>query len=163
MAIRIADIFQAKIVDSSPTTYTVEITGDADKVEALINLLKPLGIKELIRTGRIAMDLNVRDRVLGQPRARELASRVLPDPSLDELRRLYGGAGVSDEEMVLRWLTSKEDVAAMRAAGPPRPYPSAMHPLVTLVEEITKRRDCSHIRVRRHGLSLSLEKRAATH
>ena len=54
-AIRIADIFRAKIVDSSPTTYTVEITGDVDKVEALINLLRPLGIKELIRTGRIAI------------------------------------------------------------------------------------------------------------
>jgi acetolactate synthase-1/3 small subunit len=54
-AIRIADIFRAKIVDSSPATYTIEITGDVDKVEALINLLKPLGIKELIRTGRIAI------------------------------------------------------------------------------------------------------------
>ncbi|HEY2986257.1 MAG TPA: acetolactate synthase small subunit, partial [Candidatus Binatia bacterium] len=42
-------------VDSSPTTYTIEITGDTDKVEALINLLKPLGIKELVRTGRIAI------------------------------------------------------------------------------------------------------------
>ena len=52
-AVRIADIFRAKIVDSSFTTYTIEITGDVDKVEALINMLKPLGIKELIRTGRI--------------------------------------------------------------------------------------------------------------
>ncbi len=54
-AIRICDIFRAKIVDSSPTTYTVEVTGDVDKVEALISMLKPLGIKELIRTGRIAI------------------------------------------------------------------------------------------------------------
>src|SRR5262245_59262474 len=54
-AIRIADIFRAKIVDSSPTTYTIEITGDVDMVEALINLLRPLGIRELIRTGRIAI------------------------------------------------------------------------------------------------------------
>lgn len=54
-AIRIADIFRAKIVDSSPTTYTVEVTGDVDKVEALINLLKPLGIKEIVRTGRVAI------------------------------------------------------------------------------------------------------------
>ena len=54
-AIRIADIFRAKIVDSSPATYTIEITGDVDKVEALIDLLRPLGIKELIRTGRIAI------------------------------------------------------------------------------------------------------------
>ncbi len=54
-AIRICEIFRAKIVESSPTTYTIEITGDTDKVEALINLLKPLGIKDLVRTGRIAI------------------------------------------------------------------------------------------------------------
>jgi acetolactate synthase-1/3 small subunit len=54
-AIRIADIFRAKIVDSSPTTYTIEVTGDIDKVEALINMLQPLGIKELVRTGRVAI------------------------------------------------------------------------------------------------------------
>lgn len=54
-ATRICDIFRAKIVDSSPTTYTIEITGDVEKVEALINMLKPLGIKDLIRTGRIAI------------------------------------------------------------------------------------------------------------
>lgn len=54
-AIRIADIFRAKIVDSSSSTYTIEVTGDVDKVEALISMLKPLGIKELIRTGRVAI------------------------------------------------------------------------------------------------------------
>ena len=54
-AIRIAEIFRAKIVDSSPMTYTIEVTGDVDKVEALINMLRPLGIKELLRTGRIAI------------------------------------------------------------------------------------------------------------
>ena len=54
-AIRIAAIFRANIVDSSATTYTIEITGDTEKVEAMINMLKPLGIKELIRTGRIAI------------------------------------------------------------------------------------------------------------
>ena len=54
-AIRIAEIFRAKIVDSSSTTYTIEVTGDVDKVEALINTLRSLGIKELVRTGRIAI------------------------------------------------------------------------------------------------------------
>ena len=54
-AIRICDIFRAKIVDSTPQTYTIEITGDADKIQAMINLLKPLGIKELVRTGRVAI------------------------------------------------------------------------------------------------------------
>jgi acetolactate synthase-1/3 small subunit len=54
-ALRIADIFRAKVVDSTPTTYTIEITGDVKKVEAAINLLHPLGIKELVRTGRVAI------------------------------------------------------------------------------------------------------------
>ncbi len=54
-ALRIADIFRAKIIDSSPNTYTIEITGDVAKVEAIINLLNPLGIKGIIRTGRIAL------------------------------------------------------------------------------------------------------------
>ncbi len=54
-AIRICDIFRAKVVDSTPQTYTIEITGDADKIQAIINLLTPLGIKELIRTGRVAI------------------------------------------------------------------------------------------------------------
>jgi len=67
-AIRICDIFRAKIVDSSPTTYTIEITGDVEKVEALINLLKPLGIKELIRTGRIAISREIA-KVASRPQA----------------------------------------------------------------------------------------------
>lgn len=54
-ALRVADIFRAKVVDSTPNTYTIEITGDTKKVQAIINLLRPLGIKELVRTGRIAV------------------------------------------------------------------------------------------------------------
>jgi len=54
-AIRITDIFRAKVIDSTPTTYTIEITGESRKTEALINLLSPLGIKELVRTGKIAV------------------------------------------------------------------------------------------------------------
>ncbi|HEX9757790.1 MAG TPA: acetolactate synthase small subunit [Nitrospiria bacterium] len=54
-ALRITDIFRARIVDSSPTTYTIELTGDSQKLQAIINLLRPLGIKELVRTGRIAI------------------------------------------------------------------------------------------------------------
>ncbi len=54
-AIRICEIFRAKVVDSTPQTYTIEITGDEDKIHAIINLLRPLGIKELVRTGRVAI------------------------------------------------------------------------------------------------------------
>ena len=51
----IVDIFRAKIIDVSRRSYIVEITGTEDKVSALIELLKPLGIKEIVRTGKVAM------------------------------------------------------------------------------------------------------------
>jgi acetolactate synthase-1/3 small subunit len=54
-ALRITDIFRANVIDSTPTTYTLEVTGDVHKIEAIINLLQPLGIKELARTGRVAI------------------------------------------------------------------------------------------------------------
>ena len=54
-ALRVADIFRAKVVDSTSNTYTIEITGDTKKIQAIINLLRPLGIKDLVRTGRIAI------------------------------------------------------------------------------------------------------------
>jgi len=54
-ALRIIDIFRGRIIDSTANTYTLEITGDVRKIDAILNLLRPLGIKELIRTGRIAI------------------------------------------------------------------------------------------------------------
>jgi acetolactate synthase-1/3 small subunit len=53
--LRIAEIFRGRIVDSSQKTYTIEITGDEKKIEAIIELLKPVGIKEFVRTGKIAI------------------------------------------------------------------------------------------------------------
>ncbi len=51
----IIDIFRGKVVDVSPNTYTIEMTGDAEKVNAITELLRPFGIKEIARTGKIAM------------------------------------------------------------------------------------------------------------
>ncbi|MBI2370380.1 MAG: acetolactate synthase small subunit [Deltaproteobacteria bacterium] len=53
--LRIVDIFRAKVVDVTPRTYTIEITGDEDKLEAFLKLLKPIGIREIVRTGKVAM------------------------------------------------------------------------------------------------------------
>ncbi len=52
---QIVDIFRAKIVDVSADSVMVEATGDEEKLISLYNLLKPFGIKEMTRTGRIAM------------------------------------------------------------------------------------------------------------
>jgi len=53
--LRIAEIFRGRIVDSSPKTYTIEVTGDEKKIEAIVELLRPMGIKEFVRTGKIAI------------------------------------------------------------------------------------------------------------
>jgi len=52
---QIVDIFRANIVDVGPTSLTVEVTGDEDKVTSLLRLLGDFGIKEVARTGRIAL------------------------------------------------------------------------------------------------------------
>jgi acetolactate synthase-1/3 small subunit len=51
----IVDIFRCKVIDVSPQSYLIEVTGDNDKISALIELLLPLGIKEIARTGKVAM------------------------------------------------------------------------------------------------------------
>ena len=53
--IEIVDIFRANIVDVSPDSVTIEVTGDEEKIDSLFKLLRGFGIKELARTGRIAM------------------------------------------------------------------------------------------------------------
>jgi acetolactate synthase-1/3 small subunit len=53
--LRINDIFRGKIVDVSPASYTFEITGDESKIQAFIRLVKPFGVKEIARTGKVAV------------------------------------------------------------------------------------------------------------
>lgn len=53
--IQIVDTFRAKIVDVNPETLTVEVTGDQSKIDAVMELLSPFGIREVVRTGRIAL------------------------------------------------------------------------------------------------------------
>ncbi|CAK8722008.1 acetolactate synthase small subunit [Desulfobulbus sp. F1] len=53
--LRVIDIFRGKVVDVSPTSYAVEITGSESKVRAVIDILRPIGIKEIVRTGTVAM------------------------------------------------------------------------------------------------------------
>lgn len=53
--IQLVEIFRADIVDVSHTSLIIEVTGDDDKVESLYSLLRPFGILEAVRTGRIAI------------------------------------------------------------------------------------------------------------
>jgi acetolactate synthase-1/3 small subunit len=53
--LRLAEIFRGRVVDSGPTTYTIEVTGDEKKIAAFVELMKSYGIKEFVRTGKVAM------------------------------------------------------------------------------------------------------------
>jgi len=53
--IEIVDLFRAKVVDVAPDALTIEATGGADKLDALMRMLEPFGIKELVQSGMVAV------------------------------------------------------------------------------------------------------------
>lgn len=53
--LRVVDIFRCKVVDVGQEHYTIEVTGDNGKLAAILSLLKPIGVKEIARTGIIAL------------------------------------------------------------------------------------------------------------
>lgn len=59
----LAEIFRARIVDVAADSVVVEITGTEDKIEGLIELLRPIGIVEMVRTGQVSMTRGVNDGV----------------------------------------------------------------------------------------------------
>src|SRR5882672_290177 len=61
--LRTADIFRAKVIDVTPLSFTLEATGDEGKLEALIELLRPMGIQEIVRTGKVAIARGPKTRV----------------------------------------------------------------------------------------------------
>jgi len=56
----IVDVFRGKIIDVGPGSYVVEVTGDVGKINAILEVLTPLGIIETVRTGRVAMHRGAR-------------------------------------------------------------------------------------------------------
>ena len=53
--IQLVDIYRARVVDVAPNSLIVEVTGTPDKVDSMINVLRGFGIKEMVRTGIVAM------------------------------------------------------------------------------------------------------------
>ncbi len=106
------------------------------------------------------MDPEVRQMILDRPRSRELAAVDRPDLSLDEIRRELGGEGLSDEDLLLSSLIQKEDIEAMRAAGPYRKYSTGGGniPLATLLRDLSKLSDTSSIALAKPGFSLTLRR-----
>jgi acetolactate synthase I/III small subunit len=53
--LRTADIFRARVIDVTATSFTLEATGDEGKLDAFLELLRPMGIQEVVRTGKVAI------------------------------------------------------------------------------------------------------------
>src|SRR5476649_39234 len=52
---QLVDVYRARIVDVSPESLVIEATGTEDKIDSLVEVLRPYGVIELVRTGRVAM------------------------------------------------------------------------------------------------------------
>ena len=76
--LRVGDIFRAKVVDVTPVSYVLEATGDEGKIDAMLELLRPMGIQEVVRTGKVAIGRGPKTRVKRAPEARR--PRVSDDP-----------------------------------------------------------------------------------
>lgn len=53
--LQLVEIFRSNVVDVSPDSVIIEVTGDVDKVDSLLRILKPFGIREVMRTGRVGL------------------------------------------------------------------------------------------------------------
>ena len=105
------------------------------------------------------MDANVKDKILNRPRAADWRDWSPPNLSLDEVRKKFGGPGVSDEELILRVIAGEAAVKAMLAAGAPEEYVGPAQPLVRLIDELAKRKDCSQVYIRKGDLTLRFERK----
>lgn len=72
-ALRLSEIFRGKVVDVSPDSLMLEFTGDENKLGAVIDLFKNLGIREVVRTGKVAMQRSPKMRVSVKKTASEAA------------------------------------------------------------------------------------------
>jgi oxaloacetate decarboxylase alpha subunit len=103
-----------------------------------------------------AMNPNIRDRILSCARAKELAGFQPPEPSIDVVRQQFGGAGVSDDDLMLRYFAGTEEVAAMRAAPRSELAVDGRLPLLTLINELAKKPRFSQIRIKKGDMMIHL-------
>jgi oxaloacetate decarboxylase alpha subunit len=107
-----------------------------------------------------AIDPNVMDKIMNLPRTKELKNWQPPEPTLDEMKAQFGGPGVSDDELLLRYIIgSDEDIKAMRANGPilENRYTVGQTPLATLIAELVKRRDLRHFSMNTKEVAMEIE------
>ncbi len=70
-----AEIFRARVVTATPENYVFEVTGDSGKVEAFLDVVRPYGIDEMVRTGKVALNRNLAGKINGNGAADAPATR----------------------------------------------------------------------------------------
>jgi len=113
------------------------------------------------REGAELLDPQVKAKILDRPRGKEWARWRPPEPTIPEIRKKMDAQGVSDEELLLRWNLSMEEIATMRAAGAPKEYLTARQPLVSLLDELSKRNQYRRIVVQKGEMVISLQRGAS--
>jgi oxaloacetate decarboxylase (Na+ extruding) subunit alpha len=104
------------------------------------------------------MEREARGKILNRSRTHDWERWQPPDFSLQEVRKKFGGASVSDEDLLLRVYAGTDAVEKLTTAGAPAKYLNGKQPLVRLVEELAKKKDCRQVFVSRPGLSLTFGK-----
>ncbi|HZD40730.1 MAG TPA: hypothetical protein VE131_08425 [Terriglobales bacterium] len=172
MANRLDDVLEEIVRVRTDLGYPIMVTPFSQFVasQAAINILLGERYREVtdeviqFALGRwgdeqsASMDRNVKDRILDRSRARELSGRTPPEPTLKEVRERVDGVGVSDDEFLLRCFLRPEEIATMRAAGPPEDYLTVKNPLTALIRQLTARSSSRFIRIQRPGFSLTLHR-----
>jgi len=77
--LELANVFRARVVDVAHDSLTIEITGTEDKIDSLLEVLRPLGLIEVVRTGQVAMRRGTKATV---PASKEKAAAVIDDENV---------------------------------------------------------------------------------
>ncbi len=107
------------------------------------------------------MDGEARAKILNRGRAEDWRHWQPAELSLNELRQKFGGAAVSDEELLLRVYAGADAVKALANASAPPAQLDGKQPLIRLVEELARKKDCRQVFIRRPEFSLRLARRSA--
>jgi oxaloacetate decarboxylase alpha subunit len=104
------------------------------------------------------VDPNVKDRILNLPRAKELSKWEIPQPSIKEVRQKLGGSGISDDELLLRFMVQEEEIRTMRSmGGPVKEYFTTRNPVIALIHELLALNDSHYIQVEKGDFRLTLQ------
>ncbi|MCJ7595981.1 MAG: hypothetical protein MUO52_14540 [Desulfobacterales bacterium] len=102
---------------------------------------------------------DVKDKILSLPKAKDLAGWEVPQPSIKEVRETIGSPGISDEELLLRYIVQDENlIKAVKTAVPPTEYPIASKSLVAFIQALLRQKDLAEISIDKKDFSLRFKR-----